>query len=205
MKVVVLRPRPWNHFTTLVTKKCPYCGSALLPYWGAAAKTNGSGAVYDTRSRTHRCQGCSQVFTGNGDGHESAVWTLQMRRLAALTWLLGHSSREVQQIFNELGTPVSHSTIWRDGKNLMELHKAREGIDHLSHMKFVKGYISLFGGMMWVGVGIELENGKRSFLGVVNERDPRVVIHCLKEFTGEQTQMYVTDTAKVPVVEKVLA
>lgn len=94
--------------------------------WGSGTRN-----VYDTRPINavvfrFYCVECNRTFRYYPQGVDRSQISVRIRRLAALLWLMEVSTRDVEEIFENLGVSINRMTIWREGQKL---------IDELSHQK----------------------------------------------------------------------
>ncbi len=107
---------------------CPYCGCSTVRRWGSGTRN-----VYDTRPINavvfrFFCVECNRTFRYYPQGVDRSQISVRIRRLAALLWLMEVSTRDVEEIFENLGVSINRMTVWREGQKL---------IDELSQQKLL--------------------------------------------------------------------
>ena len=75
----------------------------------------------------YRCTDCSRTFRTYPPGIARSGRSNRLRTLAAFTWALGLSLDSVVDVFQKLGLEMSRTTIWRDGKTMIDQNRF---IDH---------------------------------------------------------------------------
>jgi DNA-directed RNA polymerase subunit RPC12/RpoP len=182
MPAVLLRLPDLGTYSTDRPRACPYCGSQILQSWGQVSKT-----IQDTQDRVaevarYRCSECGRTFREYPDGIDRSNISLRIRYLAGLIWAMGMSTREVVELFDELGVQLSRMTVWRDGQGILE----RLGNVNGSTSRYCINRNSLhhtnkFGVM----VALDLGNGKSILLGTLDEINPRKVKTWLEPLAEE--------------------
>jgi hypothetical protein len=120
---------------------------------------------------------------------------MRIRKMAALAWIMGISSREVAELFQNLGVELSRMMVWREGRELA--HQLQEQ-DPLGEWKkytldriYLPGVSSRFGVVVVFDTGI----GKRIVLGTLDEFNPRSVKTWLEQLVqGFEFQVSVVGT-----------
>jgi transposase-like protein len=180
MPVIVLRlsmiPSVLNERPT----HCPFCGSEVFQRWGAIPKK-----VQDTNIQVlevfrYHCIACGHTFRTYPQGIDRTNLAGRIRKLAALGWALGLSSREVVNTFKKLGIELSNMMVWRDGHKLVSKYFNGNDPDHPSRYKIDK----LFSDYRGDGIGtifiLDLGKDKTIKLGKVDETNPRVILSLLE-------------------------
>ncbi len=80
--------------------------------------------VYDTKPVNaviirYQCVDCNRTFRYYPQGVDRSPLSRRIRRLAALLWLMDVSTREVEDILENLGISVNRMTVWREGQKLL--------------------------------------------------------------------------------------
>jgi DNA-directed RNA polymerase subunit RPC12/RpoP len=160
-------------------KKCPYCGSQILQRWGRVTKPIKDKTDKLVLIYRYRCNDCEKTFRDYPDGVNRSDHARGIRQLAALLSALGLSSRHITEIFGEYGITLSHTTIWRDGKELEERLGGKK-IYYFQRFRIDKE--DVFQLYSKLGVVIALDFGGDDFmvLGVLNEHSPSKVISWLR-------------------------
>lgn len=101
-------------------RQCAYCGSFILQRWGRAKKPIQDTHALEVIVQRYRCCDCGRTFRDYPDGVDQADRSRPVRQLAALTWALGLSVSEVVDVLAGLGLQMGRTTIWRDGRAMIE-------------------------------------------------------------------------------------
>jgi hypothetical protein len=131
----------------------------------------------------YRCCECQRTFRGYPTEVDRSNQSKRIRRLAAIAIALGMSSREAADLFAKLGIPLSHTTIWRDGRELRA--------QFIGQTKFLKrytldtNYIHRISNKLGVVVVLELWQGEYRVLGTVDEYNPRKVKSWLESMVAD--------------------
>jgi transposase len=154
-------------------RQCPSCGSPILQRWGREKRS-----VCDIRQRVtevhrYRCSACNHTFREYPRGVDQSNQTRRIRNLAALTWMLGLSSREVAGFFTRKGIPLSHMTVWRDGQKLLSRMKNNSNSDFLKKYALDTDFLTGVSSKLGIVVVVDFGDGKHEILGTVNEFNPR--------------------------------
>jgi transposase-like protein len=154
-------------------RQCPSCGSPILQRWGREKRSVSDIRQRVTEVQRYRCSSCNHTFREYPRGVDQSAQTRRIRNLAALTWMLGLSSRDVAGFFTRKGIPLSHMTVWRDGQKLLSRMKSNGDSDFLKKYAldtdFLKGVSSKLG----IVVVVDFGDGENEILGTVNEFNPR--------------------------------
>ena len=194
MPVVILRIQENIHQGEPRPAECPRCGSEILQRWGMVArsvKDMGQSVAYVYR---YHCSECNYTFRIYPSGLDRSHISQRVRKIAALAWALGMSSREVRSFFEQFDIQLSHATIWRDGQGLLkqlgEHADANPPARYCLDSRFLPGVSNRLG----VVIAIDLRNGRLSVLGTVDEYNPRMVILKLKRLVGDGIEVLTTET-----------
>jgi hypothetical protein len=114
--------------------------------------------------------------------------------MAGLAWVLGMSSRTVVDTFSEFDISLSHSTVWRDGQDLMGQLKVQEKMSPGCRLKLVQDFIPHVSSQVGVVVAIDLGKGRLKVLGTVNEQNPNEVIAWLEPLAGGDIKVSLVET-----------
>jgi hypothetical protein len=104
------------------------------------------------------------------------------------------SSREVAAFFEQFGVHLSHTTVWRDGQNL--LAKKRDAADEQRSKRFsldsqfLPGVSSRLGVVIAVDIGV----GGPAVLGTVDEYNPNKVVSRLRALAEDAADIITTET-----------
>lgn len=173
MPAVLLRLPELGTISTDRPRACPYCGSQILQSWGQVSKT-----VQDTSDRVaevarYRCSECGRTFREYPEGIDRSNISQRIRYLAGLIWAMGMSTREVVELFNDLGVQLSRMTVWRDGQGILERLGNVKGAT--SRYSLNRANLHTNNNKYGVMVALDLGNGKSILLGTLDEISPRKV------------------------------
>jgi hypothetical protein len=147
--------------------------SQVLQRWGRVSKSIQDKDDQVTNGFRYRCDECKRTFRGYPQGVDRSNRSRRIRRLAAIAMALGMSSREAADLFTKLGIPLSHTTVWRDGRELIDQLKKEQNL--LRQYSVDTHYIHNISNKLGVVVMVELGHGEYRVIGVVDEHNPRVV------------------------------
>ena len=133
----------------------------------------------------YRCTVCERTFQVPIDKIERTRYSLRLRHLAALTWALGLSLRNVEDLFEAFDVPLSRMTIWRDGHRIaaaLEAQAASSGVCWGG--RYHRGNRSQ---RQPDGVAIAIDPGQGGLIAVatLDERDPAAVLAWLEPLVRE--------------------
>lgn len=83
--------------------KCPYCGNLALQGWGKTKKNLLDNRAQEAEITRYRCPSCGRTFRQYPIGIDRASQSHRIRKMAALIYTLGMSSREVAEILKPMG------------------------------------------------------------------------------------------------------
>ncbi len=178
MPAVLLRLPELGTISTDRPRACPYCGSQILQSWGQVSKT-----VQDTSDRVaevarYRCSECGRTFREYPEGIDRSNISQRIRYLAGLIWAMGMSTREVVELFNDLGVQLSRMTVWRDGQGILE--RLGNVMGATSRYSLNRTNLQTSNNKFGVMVALDLGNGKSILLGRLDEISPRKVKNWLE-------------------------
>ena len=201
MPVVILQVPEIESELTSRPVHCPNCGSQVLQSWGQSAKQVLDIQQKSTVIHRYRCTDCGKTFRHYPQWIDRSIQSLRLRKMAALAWVLGLSSRDVVETFSELGIDFSRMTVWREGRELAkQLEETQnQGIikKYVLDRLYLPGISSRFGVVLVIDAGC----GKRIVLGTVDEFNPRTVKSWLEQLvkdTGFQVRVAGTDFLTPP-------
>jgi DNA-directed RNA polymerase subunit RPC12/RpoP len=162
---------------------CPYCDSQVLQRWGRVSKAliDKDGQV--TGGYRYRCCECQRTFRGYPAEVDRSNQSKRIRRLAAIAIALGMSSREAADLFAKLGIQLSHTTIWRDGRELRAEFNGHT--NKLRRYTLDTKYIHRISNKLGVVIVLELWQGEYRVLGTVDEHNPRTVKSWLESMVAD--------------------
>ena len=156
-------------------RKCPQCGSGILQRWGTITKPVRDTHELEVEVHRYRCADCGITFRAYPTGVDRADRTLRLRRFAALAWMLGLSLEEVISGFEAFDLALSRTTVWRDGKRLIDKiggDRLSKRVKILNNVRDVAWVENHQGGVVIV---LELKNRKKLILEILDEFDPERV------------------------------
>jgi len=156
-------------------QKCPYCSGEIFQRWGRVKKPLHDHRITEVQVYRYRCCRCRRTFRDYPGGVDRADQSQRLRKLAALSWLLGLSYRGLAGLFAVFGVQISRMSAWRDvQEQAQQEQKAREwrpvrvlGVDG--------AYVRGEGDTQAVLVAIDLGNGQPVALAKLDEKDPKAV------------------------------
>jgi len=95
--------------------------------------------------------------------------------MAALAWVMGLSSRDVVEVFDELGIDLSRMTVWREGRELARQLEERDEQGVIRKYALDRVYLPGVSARFGVVVVFDAGTGKRAILGTLDEFNPRPV------------------------------
>jgi hypothetical protein len=119
MPIVVL------HFPTIEEpsqgrkRRCPYCEGDMLQSWGKVSKLVRDSHHQKIILHRFRCCQCGHTFRDYPQGVDHSFLSTRMQNLAALTFALGLSVKQVGEAFASLGLSLSDMTIYRHGREMV--------------------------------------------------------------------------------------
>jgi len=154
---------------------CPACKGETFQRWGGHVRQIRDPQVKEVMVYRYRCCACRHTFRHYPAGVDRAQQSLRLRKLAALTWLLGLSYRGLAAVFEAFGVNLSRMSAWRDvqdwGKQLQKQRKWQPvrvlGLDG--------AYVLGWGAKQKVLIAVDLGTGQPVRIGFVDEHDPQAV------------------------------
>jgi hypothetical protein len=194
MPVVILRIKANREEDSSRPLNCPECGSGLLQGWGSGAKIVKGNESAITQIHRYRCNSCHHTFRYYPSGLDRTHLSPAVRRLAAIAWTLGMSSRDVAAFFTRFGIQLSHSTVWRDGHTLIAQRGAHEASSPLNRFNLDDRFLPGISNRLGVVIALDLGAGRVSVLGTVDEYNPRKVTTRLKMLVDDFAEVVTTET-----------
>lgn len=198
MSIVVLRFPNVETSPNGRSRQCPYCGSTIIQSWGQIAKLVRDSAAQEITIHRYRCCKCGRTFRSYPVGVDRSLLSQRMHHLAALTFALGLSVKEVSEVFTALGINLSRMTIYRDGRDMANR------LDPSGQRKYRQVFLMekthtqrerLRGGVRLI---IDLGQGKYVVLGILDEYNPRTVQVWLEPVCREiGAEVSVVETGKL--------
>ena len=162
---------------------CPYCGSESVRRWGSGTRN-----VYDTKPVNavifrYYCVDCSRTFRYYPQGVDRSQLSRRIRRLAALLWLMDVSTRDVEEILENLGVSINRMTVWREGQKLLDELSQRKLLSQDTHVKICR---SSGLGCHGFSFSICLDSSTIAMLGLLDTEDYDGVVIWLRNVLAEQ-------------------
>lgn len=201
MPIVVIRFPMVENTPNGRSRECPYCGSGIIQSWGQMTKTVRDSQAQEITVYRYRCCKCGRTFRAYPEGVDRSVFSQRMLHLAALTFAMGLSVREVTEVFENLGIPLSRMTIYRAGNEMAER------LDPGGKRKYQQIYLMektqtqrdrLRGGVRLI---IDMSQGKYIVLGILDEYNPKTVQSWLEpvcRYIG--AEVYVMETGRLSLI-----
>jgi transposase-like protein len=182
-------------------EKCPYCSSEILQSWGYSARNLQD--TYQGHAKVHRyrCSDCGRTFRHYPKGVDRSVQSRRLRKMAALAWVIGLSSRDVVHKFNQLGIELSRMTVWREGREFARQLQNRDSQVDAAKYTLDRDYIEGISSRLGVVIVLDAGEGKHAVLGTLDEFNPRPVKKWLEQLTrdiGFQVTIVGTDFLSSP-------
>jgi transposase-like protein len=185
MPVVILRLPEYETTPTGRPEMCPYCSSEILQSWGTSVKNLQDVQLGYTEVHRFRCSNCERTFRHYPQGVDRSIQSQRLRKVAALAWVIGLSSRHVVQKFKLLGIELSRMTVWREGREFARQLQERNAQDiariYTLDCEYMHGISSRFGVVLVLDAG----RGKQVVLGTLDEYNPRQVKKWLEQLTRD--------------------
>ena len=196
MPIVLIQIPEKDVLEQIRPSSCPNCGSKIIHSWGQSSRN-----IQDTKptqATVHRyyCEACQHTFRYYPKSIDRSNLTHRIRRLAALIWLLGLSTRDVVELFSGFGVTLNRMTVWREGQELVDLLNTLKMIDPSRIFLIFQDKSNNKQNNGQVMLALEMGQGKLTVLGTLNEPNPRAVISWLKPILKEvdiQVSMLATE------------
>lgn len=166
-------------------RRCPYCEGDMLQGWGKVSKSVRDSQNQKITFHRFRCCQCGHTFRDYPQGVDRSFFSTRMQNLAALTFALGLSVKQVSAAFTSLGLKLSDMTIYRHGRVMVNrLHPhGRRKYEYVSLMQNCPTPSeSLQTGVV---LQINLDPGKTIVLNILDEYNPRNVQRWLEPVCRE--------------------
>lgn len=175
MPVVLLRFSETDKSNTHRPQFCNHCGSSVLQRWGRVERTIQDVSHFSAEVYRYRCGDCGRTFRFYPKGIDRTGQSLRLKYLAAVSWALGLSYRDVANFLGKKGIAISHTTVWRDGQELLTQMKNQK--DSQSHRKYNIDTIFLphVSPRLGVVIAVDMGDGEFEVLGTIDEFNPRNV------------------------------
>lgn len=180
------------------SRQCPHCGSNILQNWGQTSRPVRDADAQEITIYRFRCCKCGRTFRTYPEGTDRSNISQRMLNLAALTFAIGLSVKEVGDIFDNLGVTLSRMTIYRAG------HQMVDRLGYSGGRKYQEVYLMektqtqrerLRAGVRLI---MDVGRGKYVVLGILDEYNPHTVQNWLQPVCRDiGAEVYVMDTGKL--------
>jgi transposase-like protein len=174
MSIIVLK-LPEVKEKTGRPKTCPVCNGETFQSWGGRWKEVRDHEVKRVWVKRYRCCQCKHTFRHYPEGIDQGQQSQRLRRLAALSWVLGLSYRGIAGLFAGFGVGISRMTAWRDEQTWAEQLKRRQTGKPVRILGLDGAYVRGWGKTRPVLVAVDLGTEQPVALGYVDEKDPQAV------------------------------
>ncbi|HEY9088929.1 MAG TPA: hypothetical protein VIO36_12225 [Anaerolineaceae bacterium] len=198
MSIVLLRFPGVETTPNGKSRRCPYCDSTIIQSWGQQFKSVRDSQTQEIIIHRYRCCTCGRTFRTYPEGIDRSLLSQRMHNLAALTFAMGLSVRQVSEAFANLGINMSRMTIYRDGRE-MALKFNQQGMSKYKQIYLMeRTHITQDKLRAGVRLVIDLGPGRHIVLGILDEYNPRAVAGWLEPICAEiGAQVYTMDTGKL--------
>ena len=155
--------------------RCPSCKGETFQRWGGSLKEVRDPQVKQVVVYRYRCCQCRHTFRQYPEGVDQARQSQRLRRLSALSWVLGLSFRGIAGVFAAFGMEISRMTAWRDEQEWAKQLKRRQTNKAIRVLGLDGAYVRGWGEVRPVLVAVDLGTEQPVALGYVEEKDPQAV------------------------------
>jgi transposase-like protein len=185
MSGIVLCLNDVDNFQNGHTVVCPYCKSMTVRRWGSGTRN-----VFDTKPMNavifrYFCVDCNRTFRYYPVGVDRSQSSRRIRRLAALLWLMDISTRDVEEIYENLGVSINRMTVWREGQKLIEELSEKKLLSPASHYKINRSNLNNFS-YYDVSFSICLDSCTIAMLGTIEKPDMDSLVCWLRSVLAGQ-------------------
>lgn len=184
MSIVVLQLPDVKSEKAERPQKCPYCGGEIFQRWGQVKKPVRDQNIQAVGVYRYRCCRCRRTFRDYPEGVDRADQSRRLRKLAALTWMLGLSYRGLVGVFAAFGVKIGRMSVWRDVQELGQSRQKKCMWQPVRVLGVDGAYVRGWGETQPVLIAVDLGNGQPVAIGKIDEKDPKAV----KEFLGPLVQ-----------------
>jgi len=154
--------------------------------------------VFDTKPVNtviirYQCIDCSRTFRYYPQGVDRSPLSRRIRRLAALLWMMDVSTREVEDILENLGISINRMTVWREGQKLLNELSEKKLLSPDTNYKICRSNGNGNGNSNGNGNGknnfsfsICLDSSTIAMLGILNTYDQDGLVHWLEKVVGDE-------------------
>jgi len=196
LPVLVLR---LLEFQTAVNDRpdhCPFCGCALFQRWGSGNRTLQDTNIEELAFYRYRCNACGRTFRYQASEELNLRVSQRIHKLAAVTWALGLSARDVERVFLQLGIEISHMTVWRDGTQLISKFHDPNHLERPDRYYIDPLFQKKVKQELGTTIILNLAEGKTAVLGKIGQVYPREVLNWLNPLIADldmQVSLFGTD------------
>lgn len=175
MSIVLLRFPGVETAPNNRSRQCPYCESKIIQSWGQQYKSIRDSEAMEIVIHRYRCCNCGRTFRTYPEGADRSLLSQRMHNLAALTFAMGLSVKQVSEAFSNLGINMSRMTIYRDGRE-MAGRLDQQGVRRFKQI-FLMQHNQISHEWLRAGVRlvIDIGPGRYLVLGILDEYNPRAV------------------------------
>lgn len=155
--------------------RCRVCKGETFQRWGGQYKKLRDPQVKRVVVYRFRCCSCRHLFRHYPEGVDQAQQSQRLRKLAALTWMLGLSYRGMAAVFDVFGVSLSRMTGWRDVQNWAEQLRKQHKWQKVRVLGIDGAYVLGWGKKQKVLIAVDLGTGQPVQIGYVDEHDPQAV------------------------------
>ena len=175
MSIVVLQLSEVKSEKAERPQKCPYCDGEIFQRWGQVRKPIRDQQYPEVRVYRYRCCRCRRTFRDYPAGVDAADQSQRLRKLVAISWLLGLSYRGVEAIFGAFRVAISRMSAWRDVQEQARTEQKGREWRPVRVLGVDGAYVRGWGDTQPVLVAVDLGNGQPVALGQIDEKDPQAV------------------------------
>jgi len=180
MSIVLLRFPSVETAPNNRSRQCPYCESKIIQSWGQQSKTIRDSEAQEIVIHRYRCCNCGRTFRTYPEGVDRSLLSQRMHNLAALTFAMGLSVKQVTEAFSKLGINMSRMTVYRDGRE-MAGRLDQQGVRQYKQI-YLMERTQITHDWLRAGVRLIIDVGPGQYLvlGILDEYNPRAVQHWLE-------------------------
>jgi len=172
--------------------------------WGQQAKSVRDSQAQEIIIHRYRCCNCGRTFRTYPEGIDRSVLSQRMHHLAALTFAIGLSVKQVSEVFSGLGINLSRMTIYRDGRE-MACRLDQQGMAKFKQVYVMeRAHLVPGGKRTGVRLVIDLGPGRYVVIGILDEYNPRTVQTWLEPVCRDiGAQVSVLETGRLNLLQPV--
>lgn len=156
-------------------RRCPVCKGETFQRWGGQVKQVRDPQVKQVVVYRYRCCGCRHTFRHYPEGVDQAQQSQRLRKLAALSWMLGLSYRSLVGVFAVFGVRLGRMSAWRDVQERAEQLRKQRKWKEVRVLGLDGAYVRGWGEQQKVLVAVDLGTEQPVTIGYVDEHDPQAV------------------------------